>query len=450
MRKKSLNQKIFNIAIPTFFGFFGMVIFECVDIFWIGRVGTTAVAAVGSAAFLEWITFSFMALTCTGCSTLVAQFHGASRRDEGHKVINDSFWLSLLLSLLIMLLLFFTNKHIFHFMGLNGETSILANEYFTILILGFPVLYIYALQGHIFNAYGDTKTSTLIMALSIIINIILDPILIFGHLGLPELGIRGASISSVISQLVGVIIRYHYLKKRNYIGPINFSDLFPIKYFKRLLQIGVPSCTTNLVWTMVFPLLSIIITKFGMEPLAGLNVATRLESIPYFLSVGMAVAINTLVGQSYGQGNKQEVWIILKRGTIIISVLLLPISLLFIICPDLLVGVINKDPVIIRHSSDYLRIIGYFELFLGWEIVIEGGFNGLGNTRPYMLLRAPLTLARFPLAYLLAFNFDLGVLGVWWAMSTTTFVKGTGLLVLFLTNKTNKRLLASEESLLVN
>ena len=442
LNNPNIYSRILKIAFPTILGHMGLVLFETADVFWIGKLSSKAVAAVGAAAFMEWAIYSLMGITTTGCSTLVSQLHGAKEKKKIYQVINESLWLSLFISLGIMLFLIFFTSDLFFAMGLDKQTHTLAMDYFIVFIIGFPMLYIMALQDRIFAAYGDTKTSTIIMTCALLINLVLDPILIFGWFGMPEMGIKGASVATIISETIGVAIRLYYLRKKEYIGPLGNLTKFSSKYFIKVMKIGIPSATTNFVWTIVFPLLTIIITKFGMEPLAGLNIGNRVEGIPYFAAFGFSIAVGALVGQSYGAKKYDEVREIVKKGIFLITAILVPVSLIFIIFPHVLIGLLNSDPEVIKHGSEYLRIVGYLELFLGWEMVIEGGFNGLGNTKPYMLLRVPLTFARIPIAYFLAIYLELGVTGVWWAISFTTFLKGAGLVVLFKTNKTNKQLLS--------
>ena len=430
-----ITKKIYRIALPSIIGFLGLILFESIDIYWIGHINSSAVAAVGAASFLNWLFYSLMNLSTTGCATLVAQYIGAKRITDKYQVIREAFWLSMIICLVIMFLLLASSRHIFSLMGLDAPTKQYAIQYFTVFIWGLPALYLLNLQGYIFNAHGDTKTSTIIMFFILIVNIVLDPILIFGYLGLPALGVQGAAIASVFAHALGVFIRLYYLRKKEYIPSLNSFGKISTRFFKRLLGIGLPSATTNVVWTIVFPMLTIIITRFGMEPLAALNIAHRIEGFPYFFGVGFSIAISTLVGNSLGENNHPEACQIIKRGVYLISLLLLPVSILFIIFPGELVSLLNQDPAIIIHGEQYLRIVGYFELFMGWELIMEGAFNGLGHTRPYMMVRVPLTLLRIPLAYFLAINLQMGTVGIWWAISATTFIKGLLLVISFVTKK---------------
>ena len=142
--------------------------------------------------------------------------------------------------------------------------------------------------------------------------------------------------------------------------------------------------------------------------------------------------MSTLVGQAYGAGNYKDVGRIVKRGGLLIGGLLVPVSIIFILIPEQLVMLLNKDAEIIKHGADYLRIIGYCEIFLGLEVAMEGAFNGLGITRPYMLIRGPLTLLRVPIAWYLTIYLKMGTTGIWWAISLTTGLKGILMVISFI------------------
>ena len=441
----SLNRRILGVAIPSIVGFLGLILFETADIYWIGKLSSEAVAAVGAAAFLEWLVYDLMTVTSTGCGTLVSQFYGAGN-DERFDVVRESFWLSLLISGVLMAILFLTAPVIFTFMGLAGGPHQLAMEYFTVFIIGFPILYIMMIQGQVFTSYGDARARTVVMLGIVVLNIVLDPCLIFGWGVFPRCGVRGAAIATVSSQAVGIVVYHLVLTKRGYIPRLASLFRLSSRHFGRILKIGGPTATTNVVWTVVFPLLTPIVTAFGTEPLAGLAIGSRIEGFPFYFGLGFSLAVATLVGQSYGRGDKAEVRRTARRGTLLITLILAPVSLAFIFMPERLVGILNRDPAVIAAGADYLRIVGYFELFLGWELVLEGAFNGLGNTRPYMWIRVPLTLARIPLAYLLAFTFNVGVSGVWWAISISTLLKGILVTIAFVTNKKNRELLSPSPS----
>ncbi len=443
-----LDKAIFRIAIPAFLGFLGFILFDAVNIFWVGKMGTPVVAGVASAAFLTWAVYAAMNATTVGANTLVAQFFGAGKKEEALRAAVEAAWLSVGASLLIMAAVLPSIRAIFDFMGLQPGTAVYARQYLTVYVCALPLYYLCNLAGSIFNAYGDTRTNVLIMSASVVINMLLDPVLILGYLTGKPFGVIGAAAASVIATAFALTLQVTYLRRRGFLPPLAEALRFPaFPHARRILQIGVPSASVNLVWSMVYPALTVIITRFGEAPLAGLSVCFRWEGIPYYLSMGFSTAMATLIGQAYGRGDTRFVRQIAERGRTLITALLLPVALAFIFIPGWLVRPLTSDPEVIANAAHYLRIIGYFEIFLGWELLFQGVFNGLGHTRDYMLVSVPLTLARWPLAWLLAVTLGFGTSGIWWAISLSTLAKGAWLSRLFRKSRATARLLAQEPAL---
>ncbi|MGD9642609.1 MAG: MATE family efflux transporter [Elusimicrobiales bacterium] len=443
-----LDREISRIAVPAFLGSLGFVLFDIINIFWVGTLGTTAIAGVASAAFLTWAVYAAMAATTAGANSLIAQAFGAGKHEEARQTAVEAAWLSLGGSLLIMALLLPSIPLIFRLMGLQPETAAYARQYLTIYVAALPLYYLCNLAGAVFNAYGDTRTNVIIMSATVALNIVLDPVLILGWGTGRPLGVPGAAAASVLVTTIALALQVVFLRRRNYLPPL--VELLRLPAFTRgarMLKIGVPAASVNVVWSLVYPALTAIITRFGEAPLAGLSVCFRLEGVPYFLGIGFSTAMAALVGQSFGRGDMQRVREIVTRGRLLITLLLLPVALAFIFVPELLVRPMTSDPEVIANAARYLRTVGYFEIFLGWELLFEGVFTGLGHTRDYMFIAVPLTLARWPAAWLLAITLGFGTPGIWWAITLSTFAKGVWASWLFHKGGATSRLLKANQAL---
>lgn len=443
-KRHPLDREIFRIAVPAFLGSLGFVLFDIINIFWVGTLGTAAIAGVASAAFLTWAVYAAMAATTAGANSLIAQAFGAGKSEEARQTAVEAAWLSLGCSLLIMAMLLPVIPLIFRLMGLQPETAAYARQYLTIYVCALPLYYLCNLAGSVFNAYGDTRTNVIIMSATVALNIVLDPVLILGWGTGKPLGVPGAAAASVVVTTIALSLQLVFLRRRGYLPPL--SEVLRLPAFTRaarMLKIGVPAASVNVVWSLVYPALTTIITRFGEAPLAGLSVCFRLEGVPYFLGIGFSTAMAALVGQAFGRGDMQRVRQIVMRGRLLITVLLLPVALAFIFIPELLVRPMTSDPEVIANAARYLRTVGYFEIFLGWELLFEGVFTGLGYTRGYMFLAVPLTLARWPAAWLLAITLDFGTPGIWWAISLSTLAKGVWASWLFHRGAATSRLLAN-------
>ena len=439
-----LDREISRIAVPAFLGFLGFVLFDAINIFWVGKLGTSAIAGVASAAFLTWAVIAAMNATAAGANSLIAQLFGAGKTEEARRTAVEAVWLSLGVCVLLMALLLPSIGVIFRLMGLQAETAAYARQYLTIYACALPLYYLCNLAGSIFNAYGDTRTNVLIMTSSVALNLLLDPVLILGWLTGRPFGVPGAAAASAICITGALLLQVVFLRRRGYLPPLGEVVRFPVfTRARRILEIGVPAASVNVVWSLVYPALTAIIMRFGEAPLAGLSVCFRWEGIPYFLGIGFSTAMATLVGQAYGRGDMQRVRQLVARGRLLITALLSPVALAFIFIPDLLVRPLTSDPEVIANAARYLRTVGFCEVFLGWELLFEGVFTGLGHTRDYMLISVPLTLARWPAAWLLAITLGLGTPGIWWAISLSTLVKGIWTSWLFHKGVSTARLLTA-------
>lgn len=428
---RAVYKKVFAISLPAIAGFLGLILFDIVDIYWIEKLGTDAVAGVASAGFIVWALYSFMSITGAGCSSLVAQFNGAGKRRRAWEAIVQSSWLSLILSCFIsMAFLPFIDRP-FAWMGLDPKTAKLATEYFCIILYGLPFIFLDMLAGNIFNAYGDNRISNGIMVLCLLVNMVLDPIMMFGWYGFPAMGTAGAAWATIISHVLSLIMRGIILKRRNYMPGLTGFFRFRTFYYPSIVKIGLPNAATGCIWSIVYPFLTRLITPFGMLPLSAVGICHRLESFPYFTATAMGIAMTTLVGNALGRRRSDEINDSLTAGLRVATVVLVPFLTLFLVFPHWLMGLMTNDAALIAHGADYLFIIGVLEIFMAWEMVLTGVFTGLGITWPTLLITVPFTIGRVPAAWFLAFYLEMGVTGIWWAISLSSLAKGLGLFILY-------------------
>jgi putative MATE family efflux protein len=416
----SLDRQILTIAGPAIGGYLALILFDVANMYWISRLGTSAIAAVASSGFLVWTMASLMQITLSGCTSLVAQAYGGERHEEAHRIVVESAWFSLALAFVFIAVFLGLGDRPLVWMGIDQATLAFASRYFFVLLIGFPVTYLFTLAGIVFNAYGRTSATTLTLAISLGANMVLDPVLIFGYCGMPALGIRGAAVATIVSQSVGLLLRLHLLRKDGFIGPYTMFLSPSGKFVVHLARIGLPNALTQGAWSMVYPILSTLITPFGMAPLSAVGICFRLESFPYFGSLGMGVAMSSLIGQAVGRGDEAVVSRIATRGLLWVSLLVFPFALLFILVPGYLLGFFTTDAATLVHGRAYLLAVGTFEIFMGWELLFGGVFTGLGKTWPTLLIGVPFTLGRIPLAWLLAYRLGFGAAGIWWAISIST------------------------------
>ncbi|HBN08705.1 MAG TPA: hypothetical protein DD435_08670 [Cyanobacteria bacterium UBA8530] len=427
-----LRSEIRAIALPVILSNMAIVLFETVNVFWLGRLGRDVVAGIGAASFITWMIFSSTNLTSRGTTTFISQFFGKKELGECREVAKEGLVLSLLLSLVLLVVLLPLLPFLLDMMSLKGEVWQSAFDYLFIFTLGLPSIILFTVTGNIAIAYGDAKLSTRTLLVSLLINAILDPFLIFGWCGLPAMGVKGAAIAWIFAEIVGLALRLAILVKSGYLEISGWSKAFNFPRWASMVKMGWPPTASDMIFSMVYPLLTSYIVSFGSAPLAALNVCHRIEGIPYFICMGFSAAASTVIAQRIGAGQPEQAMRAYRMNLRSITLALILPSLAFVFIPGPLISLFINDPAVVAVGCDYLRIIGIFEVFLGWEIMTEGAFGGTGNTLPPMLIRMPLTLARIPLAAFLGGFLGMGTNGIWLALSLTTCLKGLAIVFWFL------------------
>ena len=426
-----IDRKIIAIALPAIAGFMGHVLFDLTDIFWIGQISPKAVAGAASAGFLLWTFFAAMQITVSGCASLTARFYGAGNIPQAQQIVAESTRISLALGIISAAILLPYAEWPFRLMGLDPESTSHALAYFKVMLAGLPIIYLNFLSENVFNAYGDTRTSTIIMIASLGLNMLLDPVLIFGFAGVPDLGIAGAALATIIAQTVSLVARTIVAFRKGYIGGLSSFTSMSFKNMAQVFSIGLPNAMTGVLWSAVYPLLTRIITPYGMAPLSALGICHRIESFPYHFAMGFNIAMISLIGQAKGRSDDSQINLLAKRGVFLSSLFTVPFILLFLVAGPNLMAFLTDDPSTIEHGARYLFIIGLFGIFMSWELTYGGVFTGMGKTGPTLLISVPFTLGRIPLGWFLAEQIGMGVDGVWWAISISTLAKGIGLAILF-------------------
>jgi putative MATE family efflux protein len=266
----------------------------------------------------------------------------------------------------------------------------------------------------------------LVIGGSLALNIILDPLLIFGWGPFPRLETDGAALASVFSQGIGSLLfvfliirgklacRFSLLPKWD----LDFSMVW------RILRIGIPASSAWILFSVVYLFINKIVALFGTEAIAALGIGNRMESISFLTCIGFSTAASTLVGQNLGAG-KPERSAQAARQTAGITVMVTGlVALTFFAFPRQIASFFISDPRVVEIAIGYLRILALSQMFMALEIVFEGGFAGAGNTVPPMIVSIAGSAARIPLAYLLAVHWGIGINGVWLAITSTTIVKG--------------------------
>ncbi len=432
---------VLKLAWPVVATMFVHTAFIVTDMIWVGRLGATPMAAVISAVFYIWILFSIAEIVTAGLVAIVARHYGAKRYDRASFAASQSVGYAAIFSVVITTAGYLSAPLLIDFMGTEPDVARLGTEYLQIRLLGTLFFFWYEVGVSVFRATGDTRTPMLLSLLAVGGNIVLDPVLIFGVGPIPSMGVAGAAWATVISMSLAVVGLAFYLLKGKLTIDLRFDQAVKLdfKVLRQMVKIGLPISLNGILFSVVYIFMNKITASFGTEAVAALGVGNRSEAISYMICFGFSVAVATMVGQNLGAGKPERaeraVWVTFGITAAITGV----VSILFVVIPELITRAFVSDPMVIDHASDYLRILALSQVFMAALIVLEGAFSGAGDTLPPMVIGVPAAVMRLPIAYVLCYVLDVGVNGVWWAITSTTIVSAVVLVFWFRRGKWKER-----------
>ncbi len=418
----SLPRAIFKLAWPAMTSMMLVNVFNLVDAFWVGRLGTAALGGMTASAFLVWCLFSVAQVLEYGVNAVVARRVGQGRPLEAGLTSGHGLVLALVLAVAVGAGLLPFQRPLFSALGIAPAVLQASLDYMTPMLWGFPSLALWFAVEATFRGSGDTRTPMVVLGSALVFNAVLDPVLIFGAGPIPAMGIAGAAWATIISHALADAALLWLLMQRP-VRP-HLSGGLSAAVFGSLFRVGAPIAITSLLFSIIYLFLTPIIAAHGSAPVAAIGVGHRVEGLVFFTCMGFSAAASTLVGQHLGAGNprmaERAAW--MTTWTCAATVALQAV-LFYVFAPQIF-AVFTDDPAVIAHGTSYLRVIALFEVGLVGELVLEGAFSGAGNSLPPMIIGVPLTAARIPAAYLLTRGTGLGVSGVWWAIGCTTLLKG--------------------------
>ena len=434
-------DKLIKLALPIMGTSFIQMAYNMVDMIWVGKAGSSAVAAVGTAGFFPWLAMAFVAISRVGGEVQVAQSMGKNDAEETKSYIKAAIEVNIILSLIYTLVLLIFKDSLIGFFNLGDANVIsMSKKYLVIVALGMIFYFINPIFTAIFNGMGNSKDPFRINTIGLITNIVLDPLLILGLGPIPKLGVEGAAIATVFSQfIVTMYFIVMIIKRNNEYFKVKLFRKISLEYYKSLCKLGMPVAIQSGMFTIFSMLLGVIVASWGPVAIAAQKVGSQIEAISWMTADGIAVALSSFVGQNYGatkydrinKGFKITLGIATVLGIITTSILIFAGKQIFTIF-------INEADAI-KEGASYLKILGYSQLFMCVEIITAGAFKGIGRTYIPSIILTLLTGARVPMAYFLSRPELLGLSGVWWSISISSILKGILMISVYVyLLKTNK------------
>jgi len=418
-------KTIFTLAIPVVLGMLMEVLLTVTDFFWVGKLGPAAQDAVTSSMIVIWTVFSTGALVGIGVTALVSRHIGAGEPERAAFYVRQALWLTTLIGGTVCALGIILAPAILSLMQAGESTRLLAVPYLRIFLGSALLLYWVETMYAVFRASGDTKTPAKIGVTVVVINMILDPLMIFGLGPIPAMGVPGAALATAIALVIGAILVARATSRGKLGYPVGslFKERLDRSAMAKISRIGLPIASQQLTFVMVYWFLIGFVHEFGETAGAAMGIGNRMEAFSYLTCYGFSLAASTLVGQNLGARQPSRAARCAWGATGMGIGLTLVFTALFLGIPETIASVFSDDPQVVAITVDYLIILGLSQSAMAIEIILEGAFSGAGDTMPPMLVMLPGSLARIPLAWWLAFELGWGINGIWWTLTITTGIK---------------------------
>ena len=411
-------RQLITLAWPIVIAFMMQTSYNLIDIFWVGKLGATAIAAVSLAGNIFYVILAVGQILGSGTVALVAHAFGAGLIARANTVVKQSLSVASIIALLVSVLGLLYAKQIMFFLGGRGDVLILSTTYLRIVFIGFFFQLLSFSVNYAFRGAGDMIIPMFIMFIATAINLILDPLLILGLWFFPRLEVQGAAIATAIAKgasfLVGFLI---LLKGRSGIRlKITLPWRLEWSVISRIFKVGIPvGISYGLMATSIMVVFGIV-AAFSKNALAALGIGTRIFQFASLPVVGIGIAATTLVGQSLGARDDAGASRVSTTALLVSTIIMILFSAVFMISARFLVMIFTDNGSVITHGVRFMRIVAPYLFFVGLSTSLTGVFRGAGYTLPPMFGGLIKVVLLYSLAIILARTLQLGVAGVWWAM----------------------------------
>lgn len=416
-------KHIRRLALPLAWGMFAMTCFAVVDAWFISRLGTHYLAALG---FTMPVVMFFMGIIfglSVGTTSALARVYGGGDFVKFRRMATDALVLTTGTILVACVIGSLAIDPVFRLMGASDDVMPLVHTYMMVWYCGLPFLAVLMVGNSIIRATGDTKFVSKLMTMLAVSNIIIDPILIFGWGPFPELKLTGAAATLVVSYYLTCMVSMYFLifKKKFLVLPLLHPGV--VQSWKNILHVAIPSVVSNLIAPVSAAIITWMAASFGKEAVAALGVATRIESIAtlLFYSTGAGVAIFS--GQNFGAGNFgriQQAVAAASRDAILWGILIA--VLLWSLAYDI-PRLFDSNPAVVLFAAQYLHWVPVSYGALGVMVASNAALNAIGRPLPatvLILLKA--FVLYVPAAYILKQH--MGFPGILVALMLTNFIVG--------------------------
>lgn len=433
----SMKKAVFLLSVPMILEMTMQSIFEVMDVYFVSKLGADTIAAVGLSGTLIILVFAVGIGFGMGATALVARRIGEHNPEMASRVAGHAILMTIVLSIPFSLVGAFYAPDLLRLMGAEPAVVEAGVGYCRLLFGGNATIMLLFVINAVFRGAGDANIAMESLVLANILNIILDPILIFGWGPIPALGVEGAAIATILGRATGICYQLVNLTSRR--GRIRLTwaaFTFSVQIIRNLVRVSLPGIFQFLVSTASWLLVVRLVTIFGGEAVAGYTIAVRIITFTLLPSWGLSNAAATLVGQNLGAGKPeravQSVMVCARFNSVFLGI----ITVVLLIFAPQLMHLFTHEPAVVAEGIACIRFIAVGYVAEGIGMVMMQAFNGAGDTRtPTWINGVALWLFQLPAGYLLAVTVGIGSSGVYLAAGLAQFVLAILAVLMFRTGK---------------
>jgi putative MATE family efflux protein len=412
-----------RLAIPAGTGFFFNTMFNVVDIWYGGRLSTTALAAMSLSFPVFFILLAIGTGVSTGATALIGNALGRGEKGEARQYILQALSFALLNALALTILGLLFSPRIFMLMGAQGEYLALATSYMNVIFIGAPFFLLNFVMSAILNSNGNTVTYRNFLISGFFLNLLLDPWFMYGGLGVPAFGLAGVALATIAIQCAGNFFMFYSLSRTGAVASFTLRELRPQwRYYRALFGQGFPAAMNMMTVTLGIFIITWFVGRFGQEAVAAYGIATRVEQIALLPVMGLNISTLALTAQNYGAGRIDRIRQILAVSLRYGFILAISGTIAALAFTGELMRFFTGDAAVVAIGVKFLRIEAF--VFPAYVLLYICTSAMQGIKRPTFALWIGLyrqIVGPFLAFHLLTTLLGWGIMGIWWGIFTITW-----------------------------
>jgi putative MATE family efflux protein len=441
-----LARNLFAVAWPGMVSSLLQTLYNLADAFWLGKLGKAALVAPTVTMHISFVSFSVAMGLGVGGTTLVSQYKGAGRQAEVGRAAGQTLLLLLASGVAIGLLGLVASAPLLRLLQTPPDAYAGTLVFLRWILAGVPFTFIFFVYSGVSTGLGDTLAPLRVNLITVVLNAILDPILIFGLGPLPRLGVGGAALATCICQVLSALLGLQRLTRSERGLRLRRADLrWHRPTAAKILKVGIPMSLGQTGTALGFTLLIGVVNTFGSAVTAAFGVGNRIINMAMAPAMGLSQACAAAVGQNLGAGRTDRAAHAVWTGARMLTVILLPVTVFTFFCGSAISRLFISDPEVVKYGRDLFQVTSFSVFAFGFVLVLLGAFRGSGHTVPVMVLNiVRLWALRVPGAWLLAKTLRMGPAGIWWAMFLSNMVTAIAAAIWFSTGTWKRAVIEPE------